>query len=92
MITINFFTLLRLEMGINGIEIHLNEPMKVGDVLMKSEKILKKPFLYSLLDGGSLLDRTIILLNGRNIRHINSLNTLVKNGDRIDIFPPGGGG
>lgn len=78
MITVNFFTLLRLEIGINGIEIYLDEPMKIGDVLMKSETLLRKPFLYSLLDGESLLDRTIILLNGRNIRHINSLNTLVK--------------
>ncbi|MDW8062111.1 MAG: MoaD family protein [Nitrososphaerota archaeon] len=39
------------------------------------------------------LDRHfIVLLNGRNIRLLKGLDTPIADGDRIDIFPPAGGG
>jgi molybdopterin synthase sulfur carrier subunit len=34
----------------------------------------------------------MILLNGRNIRLLDWLDTEVEEGDSIDIFPPAGGG
>ncbi|TFB09013.1 hypothetical protein E3V08_01680 [Candidatus Atribacteria bacterium MT.SAG.1] len=41
---------------------------------------------------GELLRGTIILVNGKNVLHLEKLNTIVKNGDEIDMFPPGAGG
>jgi len=34
----------------------------------------------------------VILLNGRNIVHLQGLKTKISEKDRIDIFPPGAGG
>jgi molybdopterin synthase sulfur carrier subunit len=34
----------------------------------------------------------MILLNGRNIRLLSWLDTEVKEGDSVDVFPPAGGG
>ena len=34
----------------------------------------------------------LILVNGRNIVHLDGLNTKISEKDKIDIFPPGAGG
>jgi len=34
----------------------------------------------------------IILVNGRNIRHLKMLDTELSDGDEVVVFPPGGGG
>ena len=34
----------------------------------------------------------IIMINGRHVKHLKDLETMVRNGDIISIFPPAGGG
>ncbi len=92
MIKIKFFTLLRMELGINEVEIEAKNKMTIIEVLSKCEKIINKQFLHKLLQDGEIMNRSIILLNGRNIFHLNKLNTIVKDKDEISLFPPGGGG
>ena len=41
---------------------------------------------------GVLFDQVNILENGRNIRFLNYLDTLLHDGDIIALFPPAGGG
>ncbi|AHF96917.1 MAG: MoaD family protein [Desulfurella sp.] len=45
-----------------------------------------------ILDNNNLLAGTMILVNGKNISHLNGLDTIVQNSDSIDFFPPAAGG
>lgn len=42
--------------------------------------------------GSQISDLIYILVNGRNIRHINGLQTEIKDGDVISVFPVTAGG
>jgi len=37
-------------------------------------------------------ERSMILVNGKNIEHLEGMETKVSKGDTISIFPPAGGG
>jgi len=39
-----------------------------------------------------LKERSMILVNGKNIEHLEGMETKVSKGDTISIFPPAGGG
>ena len=41
---------------------------------------------------GALLKRIHIFVNGRSIRYLQQLDTVIPDGANIDIFPPVGGG
>ncbi len=93
MVKINFFTLFRLELGIKNIDIDIDKKIKLRDLLYLAEDISKKKFIHKLIDEkDGLLDSAIILINGKNVHHLQGLDTIIKNGDEIALFPPGGGG
>ena len=50
-----------------------------------------KNLLYSA-DGTDINGDTIILVNGRNVFHLNGLNTALAETDTVSIFPVVGGG
>ena len=41
---------------------------------------------------GNLLQRIQIMVNGRNIRYLNGLDTVLSDTSSVAIFPPVGGG
>ncbi|MCF7792445.1 MAG: MoaD family protein [Candidatus Cloacimonetes bacterium] len=92
MIKIKFYSLIRLQLGINAIDIEA-ESISIYDLLQKTEKKIGKKFI-DLLFGSEkeILHGTMILINGRNIWHLDNLDSIVSDGDEISIFPPGGGG
>ncbi len=45
-----------------------------------------------ILENNTLQVGVMILVNGKNIAHLSGLDTIVKNNDIIDIFPPAAGG
>ena len=93
MVRVRFFTLLRLELGIRGVELQIEGKKQLIDILNMAESSSPKPFLHKLIDeNNNLLSSTIILVNGKNVHHLDGLKTTIKDGDEIDIFPPGGGG
>jgi len=47
---------------------------------------------YVLRDNNNLSDEFMILVNGLNVKFTGGNKTIVKDGDEIAIFPPGGGG
>ncbi|RLF98344.1 MAG: molybdopterin synthase sulfur carrier subunit [Thaumarchaeota archaeon] len=65
---------------------------KIRD-LLKSIKSVDGRSLYEIVtENGKLRPNFLILLNGREISFLNGLNTKIKDGDTISIFPPAGGG
>ena len=91
MIKIKFYSLLRMFLEQNEIEIKADNIL-IRDLIIKISELTDKDLTSELIEDQKLISGTIILLNGRNIFHLNKLDTVVNDGDNIDIFPPGGGG
>jgi molybdopterin synthase sulfur carrier subunit len=92
MITVKFFTLLRLHLNLHQVELDLDDGT-VAQVLEQTQHKVETPFLMKLIDQEGALKRgTIILVNGANIVHLEGLATRVNDGDVVSLFPPGGGG
>lgn len=97
MITVNFYTILRLMLKLGEIQLDAIREAPIRDVLQKAETLVLEQtglkFLFKLLDADGTIKRgTIILINGKNILDTNGLNALVRDGDTVALFPPGGGG
>ena len=97
MITVNFYTLLRLYLKLGEIQLAGIKEAPVGEVLPTIETIVlkktSKHFLFKLLDDdGQIRQGTIILINGKNVLDRTGLTEIVRDGDTIALFPPGGGG
>ncbi len=92
MVKIKFYSLIRMFLGINEVEVEASS-VSIYEFIMKVEKLIGKRFLDRLIDAEmQILPGTMILINGRNIFHLDKINSIVQDGDEICIFPPGGGG
>ncbi len=99
MITVNFYTTLRLYLKLGELHIDSIREISIRKLLSNiEEQVVEKTskyFLFKLLDEkGTLKQGTIILINGKNILDSDGggLDAGVKDGDTIALFPPGGGG
>jgi len=88
LVKVKFFATLRLELGIAERDIFVEKESTVKDILEKCGDEVKQ----KLLENNDIIKGTIILVNGENIIHKDGLNTIVKSGDVISLFPPAGGG
>lgn len=81
-------------LGIKEIEVSVNKKgFTIRELLEIAEKKIDKPFLHKMLSkDGEILRGTIILINGKNILHIDKLDSIVHDNDIVSLFPPGGGG
>ncbi len=88
MITIKLYANLR---EAAGKEVTIAGEGTLGEVL---EKLFQKhPSLReTVMEGEELREHFNILLNGRNVKYLKGLDTWVKDGDEIAIFPPVAGG
>jgi len=92
-IKVKFFTLLKLYLHIGEYDVEVdNNSITVNQLLDILEEKIGKKFTFKLREGGKLKKGVIILVNGKNVFHINGINTIIKDGDVISMFPPGGGG
>jgi molybdopterin synthase sulfur carrier subunit len=93
MIQIQFFSLLRLLLNQEKLELPAVEGETVAQLLDRVQEQVATPFLHKLLDDNRQLHAgTIILVNRRNVLHLEGLETSVKAGDVLAFFPPGAGG
>ena len=93
-IRVKFFTLFRLEFGLSELNLKINkDKITLKDLLKIIDDKTKKDVSKKLLLNEKILKTSaIILINGKNIFHLNGLDTEIKDGDEISLFPPGGGG
>ncbi len=93
MITVQFYSLIRLLLKQEKVELPAIGDETVGQLIHRVQKQIPTPFIHKLLDDqGKLLLGTIIMVNRRNIHHLKKLQTPVKDGDVVAFFPPGAGG
>lgn len=92
MVTVKFYALLRRRLGTAAIEVEC-DGLTVRELLLRAEDQIGRRFLDELLDRKTgLLDGTMVLVNGENVRLKDSLDTRVRAGDTVDLFSPAGGG
>jgi len=92
-ITVKFFTTLREITGKKEDEIQLSSIITVKELLTRLSKKYGKQFVDYLYDErGNMRAYIQILINGRGIKDLQGLETKLKEGDVIAIFPPVGGG
>lgn len=93
MIKIRFFTLLQLLLNRKELELPYIPEETIRTLLERIQARIETRFLHKLLqEEGNLKIGTIILVNGRNIHHLQKLDTPLSDGDEVALFPPGGGG
>ena len=93
MVRIEFYSLLRLLLKQEKLELQAVTDETIDQLLQRVQKQLPTPFLHKLLDEqGELIPGTIIMVNRRNILHLDKLETKVNDEDTIAFFPPGAGG
>ncbi|MCK6626633.1 MAG: MoaD/ThiS family protein [Anaerolineae bacterium] len=79
---------------VGGPSVRLNDTTKLTVGQLLKTLCEKYPALSSklLLNGDDLHPAIHILINGRDMRYLNGLDTLLTSQDTIRIFPPVGGG
>lgn len=92
MIKIKFYSLIRIFLNISEVQVEVSD-IPILNLLEQTEEQIGRQFLFKLIDNEQELNQgAIILINGRNIFHLDKLDSIVKDGDEVSIFPPGGGG
>ena len=93
MLKIQFYSLIRILLKQEATEIAWSEGDTVQSVLDKTQAQIATPFLHKLLnEKGTAHTGTIILVNRKNILHLQGLQTPIADGDVLAFFPPGAGG
>ncbi|OAG28563.1 ubiquitin-like small modifier protein 1 [Thermodesulfatator autotrophicus] len=90
-IKFKLFGTLRLNYRPSEGEIFIAEPITLAQLL----KELAKKYAgiqEKLLEEEKLRPGVVILVNGKNVLHLQGLNTEIEPGDTVVIFPPGAGG
>ncbi|KAF2956467.1 MoaD family protein [Marinitoga sp. 38H-ov] len=91
-VEIKFFATLRLYLKVASIKMEFEKPITVDELIdILVDKFKDKKIREYLVEGKKIKVGTIILINGKNIIHLNGLNTKIEEGI-ISIFPPAGGG
>ncbi|WP_136526339.1 MoaD/ThiS family protein [Geomonas ferrireducens] len=94
MVLLQIYGTLRMMLGgRESVELPWHEGDTVGALLERFQAGERIPVTHKLVDDRRMLHTgTIILLNRRNVLHLDRLETPVRDGDVLALFPPGAGG
>ena len=89
---VKLFATLRPLVGAPEVDVAAAPGDTVGKAL--ADLVQRYPQLQKELfgDDGQLLNRVHVFLNGRDVRYLQGLDTVIQEGDEMRIFPPVGGG
>jgi molybdopterin synthase sulfur carrier subunit len=86
------FATLKFKLGVGKLSVQAENPMSVRQLLHRISEELDHDILPYLLDeNDGIRPGTMILVGGKNIHHLDGLDTVIEDSD-VAIFPPSGGG
>ena len=91
-ITVKFFGVLRALVGITSIDIIPEKSLSMARLLNIVWKKTNDALIDKLLENGKIKKGTLLLIDGKNVVHLQGLDTLIPSGSTISFFPPSGGG
>ena len=92
-VKISFLSLLKDRIGVKALNLDLEDNATVNDVFSKLfEKFGEDIKTVLVKKTGELNDHVVIMLNEKNIRSLDDLNTKIKNKDEITLLPAIAGG
>ena len=92
-VKINFLSILSEIIGKREISLKIKENSSIEDLVEQLREDLGQTFdVYFFEPDNSLKKYIIIALNGKDIRQIENLSTIVHNGDNISFLPAIAGG
>ncbi|MEC9489684.1 MAG: ubiquitin-like small modifier protein 1 [Halanaerobiales bacterium] len=90
---VKFYSLFRINLKTKGVEYEVEESITITELIKKLDQDFDGYFTQKLLEeDGTIARGTIILINGKNIFHLDKLETKVSDGDVVTLFPPSAGG
>lgn len=90
-LTLRFFATFRQAVGRKTVEREFPDDAAVGDVLAALEAEYDG-LAGNLLEDGDMAPMINVLLNGREVLHIDGVDTALSDGDTLSVFPPVAGG
>ena len=92
-VKISFLSLLKDRIGVKELNMDLEDNATVNDVFSKLfEKFGENIKTVLVKKTGELNDHVVIMLNEKNIRSLDELNTKIQNKDEITLLPAIAGG
>jgi molybdopterin synthase sulfur carrier subunit len=88
---LRFFATFREVVGTKTVEREFPDGSSVGDVLRALEDEYEG-FAGQILENGTVRDQVNVLRNGREIVHLDGMETDLEDGDTVSVFPPVAGG
>lgn len=92
-IKVKFYSLFKINLKSSGKEYEVDSEITISELIKKLDNDFDGYFTLKLLnDEGKIAPGSIIMLNGKNVLHLNKLKTKVTDGDTVTLFPPSAGG
>lgn len=88
---LKFFATFREAVGSKTVEREFDDGATVGDVLRALETEYEG-LSERLIEDGDLKPQINVLKNGREVLHIDGVETALEDGDTLAVFPPVAGG
>jgi molybdopterin synthase sulfur carrier subunit len=90
---VKFYSLFRINLKSPGTEYELSSEITIAELIKKLDEAYDGYFTHKLLeDDRSISPGSIIMVNGKNVIHLEKLETKINNQDVVTLFPPSAGG
>lgn len=89
---IRLYATLRETVGAKAVGLETTGAQTVGDVLRALVAVYPRLAPSIWQSDGTLVGHVVVVLDGRDVRHLNGVDTPLGDAKHLHIFPPVGGG